>query len=364
MKRPGAYSNQEMVRTSDIAAHLGLSRLTVSAVLNNREKQVGVAKETADRVRAAAETMGYQRNHHAMAIKTGFNPVVGCLVSELQMEWTSRTLSGLLGAMRKSNYLTKITEVSGHDAEQDALSQFMQHRVAGIFCCNFNPESASARSLEKVVASYSVPLVFAFSRQDLAGVCVESDDAMGIRQAVNHIWSLGHRRIAFISGEQVREEAFVRTLSGLGGTLYPNFLVQSFWSNDAAEAAATQLLAKKARPTAIICANDALAATVLRTAVRLGFRVPHDLSVTGFSASQLSAFTNPPLTSVSQPFEEIGARCGEILMKMIGASKGRTLSPSQSLHAMPTHLVIRESTARPPQEASSKKRKLVVDGLR
>lgn len=336
---------------SDIAAHLGVSRLTVSAVLNGREQEVGVGDETATRVRKAAEDLGYHRNHLALAMKTGRNPVIGCLVSDLKSEWTSRTLSGLLRQLHESGYLLKIEEVSGPEEETPALTRFIEQRLAGIFCNNFNPGESFARSLEKAAQNYSMPIVCSLSRKDIAGGWIDSDDRQGVRLAVDHLWALGHRRIAFLGGgpsEHIRTEGFVEAMRDHGVEPPAGFVVATDWSLSCAERETEQLLRKvRGRPTAIMSANDKMAAIVLRTAHREGLRVPRDVSVVGFSDSDICELTDPELTSISQPFEKIGQLCGSALIDLIKTA-GRNKHPADIRQFVPTELVVRQSSGPVP----------------
>jgi len=339
---------------SDIAAHLGVSRLTVSAVLNGRQTEVGVGEETARRVHEAAVRLGYHRNHLALAMKTGRNPVIGCLLGDLRSEWTSRTLSGMLRYLHGAGYLSKMEEVSGPEAEEAALTRFVEQRIAGIFCVNFNPQEAFARKLETTAFRYGMPIVCSFSRKDIAGGWVDSDDPLGMRLAVEHLWQLGHRRIAFLGGteqDQVRTSGFHEAMKDFGGRVPAGFIVHTDWKLPVAEETATALLrrSRSARPTAFVCANDKIAAVVLRACRRIGAGVPQDVSVIGFSDSEVCALTDPELTSIAQPFEEIGRRCGEALIEAIQALRRRPSShPRPRRELIPTRLVARHSTAPAP----------------
>jgi DNA-binding LacI/PurR family transcriptional regulator len=336
-----------MVKMSDIAAHLGVSRLTVSAVLNNRMQEVGIGEETARRVREASVALGYHRNHLALAMKTGNNPVIGCLISTLKSEWTSRTVSGLLGRLHESAYLIKIEDVTGQDAQEAALTRFLEQRVTGIFCCNFNPDAAFARRLEQAAKVYNMPLVSSISRHDLSAWQINSDDRKGIRQVVDYLWNLGHRRMAFIGGDEgeaVRRAAFLEAMEERGLTVPEQRAFLSGWNDHSAEVGAARLLSlKRGRPTAILCANDRLGAIVLKLARRMGLSVPRDLSVTGYSNSLLSEITDPALTSVVQPFEEIGRKCGDAMLQLIERKK-KSPRPGRKTDLVPTSLVIRDST--------------------
>jgi len=344
-----------MARMSDIAAHLGLSRLTVSAVLNNRTEQVGISQETAARVRAAAAELGYHRNHLAVAMKTGRNRVIGCILSRLQAEWMTRTLSGVLQWSHQSQYLIKIEEVYGLESEKAVLARLIQQRVAGIFCCNLNSEIAFVKILRKTSEQYAVPVVCSFSRKDLAARWVDSDDRQGIFSAVRHLWDLGHRRLAFIAGmslEKVRSNAFLDAMAELGSPVPEDFMIWTDWRLDKAAEAAHALLKKgRRRPTAILCANDKIAAIVIREARSLGFEVPRDLSVIGFSNSQVCDLLDPPLTSVAQAFEEIGRRCGEVLEEMIEQQWEKKLDGHRKRELIPTWLEVRQSTAEAPRRS-------------
>lgn len=336
-----------MVKMSDIAARLGVSRLTVSAVLNDREAEVGISADTARRVRETAEEMGYHRNQLAIAIKTGKNPVVGCLISDLKAEWASRTLSGLLRGLHEGGYLVKIEEVSGPKAENAALTRFTEQRVAGIFCCNFNPGDAFLRRLEQVSRSNGIPVVCSLSRKDIQGTWVDSDDRYGMKLATTHLWELGHRRICYLAGsrnELLRGEGFREAMQGYGLEVSPKNFVFTDWNFARAETITERFLSGvRTRPSAIICESDTLACAVVRRARRLGITVPEDLSVVGFSDSHLCEFFDPPLTSVRQPFEEIGMRCGTLLIEQIQSNKASRAR--KGVERLATNLVIRSSTA-------------------
>jgi len=347
-----------MVTMSDIAAHLGVSRLTVSAVLNGRQQQVGVGAETSRRVLEAAAELGYHRNHLAVAMKTGINPVIGCMVSTLKSEWVSRTLSGLLQRLHEGEYLVKIEEVAGPAAENSALTRLIEQRIAGIFCCNFNPGNAFARKLESTATIYGVPIVCSLSRKDIRGSLIDSDDHLGVQLAVDHLWALGHRKMAFLGGDDHEKErwtGFIKAMQRHQKTVKPDRIVFTQWDLGQAETETLRLIGRtNNRPTGIICANDSIAAVAVRVARRQGLSVPDDLSVIGFSNSTICQLMDPELTSVVQPFEEIGRRCGSVLLEQLqgGGKKARRFSENKEL--LPTSLEVRQSTG--PTKISRRRR--------
>jgi DNA-binding LacI/PurR family transcriptional regulator len=126
------------------------------------------------------------------------------------------------------------------------------------------------------------------------------------------------------------------------------FVVDTDWKLDRGAEAAKHLLALgKERPTAIFCASDTLAAVVIREAHHRGLRVPEDLSVVGFSGSTLCVSLDPQLTSISQPFTEMGHRCAQRLTKALGKSKAAPHKPTNEL--VPVTLMEGQSTARAPK---------------
>ena len=122
-----------------------------------------------------------------------------------------------------------------------------------------------------------------------------------------------------------------------------NFVFTEWLAHRAEEVTERFLTSGRERPTAIVCGSDDLACVAIRTARRLGFAVPEDLSVVGFSDSHQCTFSDPPLTSVAQPFEAIGQRCGALLIEQI--QTGKIPRGRRNPEKLATSLVVRGSTA-------------------
>ncbi len=321
-----------MLTMSQIAEQLGLTRQTVSAVMNNRYKAMRISEETAQRVREEAARFGYLRNHLALAIRTQQNNVIGCLISKLPEERVSATLSGLVSAARTHGYLVKIEDVEGDQQGSDGLIRLIEQRVAALFCCNFHPSDELVRLFAQTVQRYNVPAVACASNPSLLAHHIVSDDASGCDIAVQHLWNQGHRRIAFLGAwiNKTRMDGFIAAMNRHGVKPPPEFVVDTDWSLIKGTEVTTKLLGMgKLRPTAIFCANDRLAAAVIREARRLRLQVPKDLSVIGFSGSSLCESLDPPLTSVAQPFELMGSKCAQWIDKALAKTKSVPLKPTR-----------------------------------
>ena len=168
---------------------------------------------------------------------------------------------------------------------------------------------------------------------------------------VEHLVGLGHRRLAFLGGRtnQIsleRERAFRAALTKENLPIVENWVRHSSWSNIPLieENAVALLDAPEGRPTAIVCASDKSAMIVLRLARARGLRLPEDLSVTGFTNSTLSEVSDPPLTTVEQPFHEMGFAAVTHLMKRVEGTEKVERFTAPLL--IPNRLIIRSSTAR------------------
>jgi LacI family transcriptional regulator len=173
---------------------------------------------------------------------------------------------------------------------------------------------------------------------------VISTNYQGVMEAMRYIQSLGHRRIGFISGRPDLQSS-IRRLDGYregltqaGIAFDPALVVAGDFTKATAVDCAHHLLAIATPPTAIMAANDDTAFGVYEAAQTRNLRIPEDLSVVGFDNIVESAFVDPPLTTVDQSIERMGALAAEIVLKLI---QGQTLE--SQLNKVPTRLVIRQS---------------------
>ncbi|MDD2707990.1 MAG: LacI family DNA-binding transcriptional regulator [Verrucomicrobiae bacterium] len=339
---------------ADIARKAGVSYPTVSVVLNNRNHSgtVRISEATQQRVRQAAKELGYCRNEIARAMAGGSMRVIGFLTSGLRHEYLGEMLEGVLEVAEENGYLVKVVLVQEKENAAETIQKCIEHRVAGLICTNMiNPLIQQAREMAD---RYLIPLVIVDNTlQHKHKIRVLSDDRQGVCDAVDHLISLGHRRIAFLSGSPQqpecveREAGYRQQMQKAGVEVSEDFLVYGHWKRFEAEQAAACLLKKPDRPTAIICVSDFMAMAAIRAARSLGIGVPGDFSVVGFSNCKASDFADPPLTTVFQPFAEMGQTAVQHLLGQI-QKKRTALRKVDNLCRISTKLVVRESTARAP----------------
>ncbi len=341
-----------MIKLTDVAAHLNLSRITVSAVLNQRYKSLGISEATAQRVRRAAREMGYQRNQLALAVKTGRTHSLGfALGTERFYEWQAQVMQGALEAVADTDYLVKTSFVANSAEIMQVINQFLGRRVEGIYLLNLTPPLKVIRKLHQAIERHALMSVASNCHPEIASTGVEPDHETGCRLAIKHLVDLGHRRIAFLGGDSLTEAAvrrkngFLTSLAEFELSLDPGHLHQCDWQVDKVEAATIALLKDpETAPTAIVCANGDMAVVAMRQVRRLGLRVPRDLSVVGFSNEILTELSDPPLTVVDMHHDEVGRKAVELLLQSAGHHQSRKRLPPGT-HLIPASLIIRESTA-------------------
>jgi LacI family transcriptional regulator len=221
----------------------------------------------------------------------------------------------------------------------------LQGRVDGLLVAAATSDGDYYRSLLG-----DVPAVLVNRKEpgDIPAVLV--DDEAGAALAVQHLLSLGHRRVAHVAGPQNadtarrRLEGYLSALSFDGVEARSEWVVEaSVYDEAAGHLAATRLLGLEPRPTAIFAANIRLAIGALAAARRLGLSIPEDVSVVGFDDTPLAAFLEPPLTTVRMPLAELG---GQAVESLLAEMDGRRAS--DVLVTLPPELVLRASTAAPP----------------
>ncbi len=345
----------------EIAARVGVSRSTVSFVLGGGARRLKISPQTRERVMGVARELGYQRNQIARAMVTGKSRIIGVLTTFESGENIVRILSGAMEATSENDYLLKILHFSYTNVDDATIARCLEWRLAGALIVGFSEEAQ--KRLHDVFREHAIPVTLIDNAPPLdQSSRIASDDEQGIREVVSHLVGLGHRRIAFVGGTSdylsERRERFFRAALADACLDAPDHWIQttSWHIQSEIEAGVRALFAKSGDhpPTAVMCSGDALAMVVMGIAREMGLRVPHDLSITGYSNMSLSEFTYPALTTVDQSFREMGHAAALQAVRFAeradAADDGPSASGESELTLVPTRLIHRASTAPPPPE--------------
>lgn len=340
-----------MVTMRDIAEKAGVSKTTVSLVLNNRGKNLRVAAKTAERVLREAANLGYRRDEMARAMRTGRTSVFAFLASEFANDHCMRVLDGMMEACAETDYSLKTIKIRSGRRAEDVAVECRKHRFAGVVCYALG-DAGFLRELQFLLARSDVPMAIATSDHPIGrGVHVTPDNVQGGRLVFDHLYSLGHREfhVPFIFRDEpwarervegIRLAAAERgiDLSGMIDELPGNL------ETDAPEV--IRRMRRERPPTAVIALSDRSALSVVTGLMRAGFKVPEDVSVTGYGDADLGRFLNPALTTVAEPHIEVGNKIVELLLEEMGREEGRKRGfTSEIKEVLEVKLVARDSTA-------------------
>ena len=338
----------------EIARRAGVSVATVSYVLDSRVRRNSVSEATRRRVLDIADELGYRRNSLAQAIKSGKNSMIGLLLADRSArhaEFMARMTYGVLDEAEEQNHTVKIMRLHEDTQAERTIERCAELRLSGLVALEVGDEMLHRLRHHRL--TQNIPLVILDrSGYGESGVLrVRSDDAAGCRAAVSHLHELGHRRIAFLGGERAfaylcqREVGYRAGLSEHGLKVPRGFVRYGEWSIAGAHQALDEWLAFAAPPTAIMCASDWVAWAVLNRAMQCGVAVPSQLSIVGFADLNFTPFTPPPLTTVAQPFEDMGRAAAKLLLNHIHDDS--MADPPDICERIATQLIVRESTAAP-----------------
>lgn len=338
---------EQQVTVREVAAHAGVSPMTVSRVLNNGTNVTDAMRAL---VTASMKELKYSPNPAARRLAGSEIFRIGLLYNNPSTAFLSEFL---VGAMDESSKLgcQLVIEKCGVSpaAERSAVRKLLQGGVKGII---LPPPLCEAKAvLQEIRAAGATAVEVASGHPSSEFPSVRMDNYKGAYQMTEHLLSLGHRRIGFIRGNPnqsvsaQRFEGFVDALAAAGISQAEIAVEQGLFSYQSGLEAADRLLARTPRPTAVFAANDDMAAAVLSTAHRMGLQVPSELSIAGFDDSLIAATVWPALTTVRQPIAAMARAAVDLLLKhMQGLRRsGPELVPGQRL--LRHTLVHRDSTA-------------------
>lgn len=336
----------EKVTIRDIARLAGVSKSTVSLVINNSAR---VDSATRRRVLAVIREHNYVPSATASALAKGRLPFIGMIVPGLTWRMVAPINFGVASVIERTPYEI-ILYTSTNDRDYGPVIERMLASGLSAGVVVISQDQAMKPLLD--LHEHGVPVVLVNTLgSDFDLPSVEADNYEGAYGAVRHLLDLGHRRIASLAGPatypccQDRQRGYEDALSEAGVPVDPTLTLQSEFEPPKARELVRDLLDHPDRPTAVFAHNDVTAYAAMEAAADRGLRVPEDLSVAGFDDIPSSAHVKPALTTVSQPFEEMGAQAARMLLATI--SPGAEGQAAARVH-LPTTLIVRDSTGPAP----------------
>lgn len=322
----------------DVAAHAGVSRQTVSRVINGSER---VSDTTRATVQASIEELGYSPNAIAQIMAKGKTATLACIAPNLTDYTFASIIDGAETTARQHGYFLMSSSAPDEQAFSDLIEELVRsRRVEGLLVINPYIDGRFTH------IPPHIPLVFAGARPRGGGISsVALDDVAVAYTATQHLLSLGHRHIAQITGPmqedcaQDRSEGFARALEEAGLQASEMITLEGDWTAGSGEIAFWQIIQEGGKPTAVFAQNDQMAIGVLQAARRSNIIIPDQLSVIGVDDIPLAAYLSPPLTTLQQNFANIGGQAANLLIQAIEQPH-----PQPQQLRIPATLLIRQST--------------------
>jgi LacI family transcriptional regulator len=333
-----------------LSAAVGLSQSTVSRIINGEADKYRIARETQRRVLDAAATHGYAANTVARSLRLKRTRTIGVIVPEISEGYSTAVLGGIEDELLKDGFFYFVVS---HRHRPDLLEG--------------HPRMMLARAVEGIIAvdtpieeELPIPVVSVSGHKQRQGVInIELDHDQAAHQALEHLKSLGHKRIAFIKGQALssdtkrRWQAIVNAARTLEIAIDPRLVVQlqSLEPGPGPGLEVTRGLLQSHRPfTAIFAFNDLTAVGAILALREAGLRVPKDVSVVGFDDVLAASTNSPPLTTIHQPLRSMGQAAASTLLKLI---RDDIPHPHPSTITVYPKLIVRKSTGHASAEQAA-----------
>ena len=331
------------VTIDDIAKKAKVSVMTVSRVLNESGP---VAKDTAEKIKKIVKELNYHPNLIARSLSSRKTMTIGVLIPKTEKlfldNYIAQILSGVTDIAQENNYRITIIPVNHSGEEKLDYSSYIRNKLFdGLILLK---AKLNDPNLSKLVDSGFPYIMVNYRKQGANYNYVDSENIKGAEIAVEHLYSKGHRKIAFVAGSMDEVNARDR-LKGYKNVLKKyrlpfkdEYVIYGDFNRETAHKESKKLLDLKNRPTAIFSSDDYMALGVIEQIKNYKLSVPKDIAIVGFDNIEIGEFSKPALTTIKQPMYEIGKKSSEALLSLIKKTKK---SPLRIM--LKTELIVRES---------------------
>jgi len=320
-----------MVTMRDVAKESGFSSATVSIVLNNAPLARYISGSTKKRIERAAHKLGYRPNLFARSLRSKRSHTVGVMVFDMTDPYCTLVLRGIENSLYQSPYLPILTDVHNERSRFERYLEMLLDRRVEALIVLANWLFVNIEVLADLEKSSLPTVMIGRELQNPSVSSVIVDNQLGAQTALEHLYSLGHRKIAFIRGPEALADTAprwkgIRTFAKSSGLeLDPRLIVDLPKSRDptssfeAGHKLTEELLNQKRPFTALMAFDDMTAFGAIRALAKAGLHVPQDCSVIGFDDVATSSLYTPALSTVRQPMESMGAMAVSIALDGINA---------------------------------------------
>lgn len=330
------------VSSRDIAEACGVSRTTVSFVLNNTPGKT-IPAETRERILEAARRLGYSPDAEARSIAKRTRATIGLVVNHSDSIYADayilRLIEGMAPVFNKKRCRLVLLPVRQREADYAGIVR--AHGLDGLMITNARADEGALREL----LGLGLPCVVIGTVEGLEVPQIDIDNEAAAFEVAEHLLGLGHRRVAMIVHAPLsyfaatgRLAGYRRALAGRGLDYDPALVRIADFTEASGYAAAKELLAGPGRPEAIFAGNDAIAYGAIQAVYDAGLRIPEDISIAGFDDDFPSRFLEPALTTMTLPAAALGERAATTVIELLDGGRG---TPGRSL--LQASLTIRDS---------------------
>ncbi len=327
----------------DVAKRAGVSKVTVSNILNNRPTAVPISEATRERVLAVVQELGYYPNAVARALARKRTDTIAIVLQfpAIFQGWSGFTSELMHGVINKAIELGYdiLMETRAQPSVEAEAQAIMDGRVDGALLLRDYEDP-----LSDLLTQQGFPHVLFFTRsKHTDGYWVDCDNLTGARLAVEHLIRMGHTRIAHLAGSmsalsaRERLQGYRQTMEQHGLEVRPEWVISATYGG-ADLTPLQRLLQQPDRPTALFAWSDEVAIHAIRVCEELGLRVPDDVAIVGYDSTPICDHTRPTLTSVRQPIYEMASSAVALLVDLLSGRQ-----PEPRTHLFMPSLEVRES---------------------
>ena len=336
-----------MVSITDVAKEANVSITTVSRVLNSSSHPVSLV--TRAKVLAAAQALNYSPNALAQAMVTRATRIIGVIIGDATDPYFATIIRGVEDVARQHGYMVILCNSDRvPEIEIGYINTLGSYRADGlIFAGGGLTDEEYLKNINQALQRFQRrgARCISLAKHLFSPLSVLVDNEQVIKDAVNYLVGLGHRAIAYISGPPLltttalRLNGYRSALQSCGMFFKPEFVLDGDYKYESGLQAAQVIDQLIEKPTAILASNDMMAIGCIVALKQLGYRIPQDISVVGVDDITAAQFVDPPLTTMSLPLYELGAKGMESLIRL----RNGDLSGDETI-VLAHHLVERQST--------------------